>query len=184
MLYLAMFVHTLSSAMDIEVPYNLERLLLLFSDMNYELVDSLMKEFEEKNSLMIPEDLREKMCDVISSTSVSCDQTLQTMKECWTEHQYLLCPHTAVGVTVVWDQRHNSTVLKTPTVCVATASPAKFCEAVKAAGIEMPLPPQLAQLLTSPTRYTEMKKGEDWDQILRTMIKDISEKRSNTAMVH
>ncbi|KAL9957648.1 hypothetical protein ACROYT_G034570 [Oculina patagonica] len=171
-------VPTWSTAMDIQAPYNLERLLLLFSDMDYGLVDSLMREFEQKNSLMIPDDLREKMCQVISSSSVSCDQTLQTMKECWNENQYLLCPHTAVGVTVVWDQRHTP-ALKTPTVCVATASPAKFSEAVKAAGIEMPLPRQLAQLLTSPTRYTEMKKGEDWDQILRTMINDISEKRSN-----
>ena len=62
---------------------------------------------------------------------------------------------------------------------MATASPAKFPEAVKAAGIEMPLSPEMAQLLSSPTRYKEMKKGEDWDQILRTMINEISEKRSN-----
>ena len=68
--------------------------------------------------------------------------------------------------------------LSTPTVCVATASPAKFPEAVKAAGIEMPLPPQLAQLFTSPTRYKEMKKGEDWEQMLRTMINEISGKQS------
>lgn len=39
----------------------MERLLLLFSDMNYGLVDSLMKEFEQKNSLMIPGDLRRKV---------------------------------------------------------------------------------------------------------------------------
>jgi len=38
-----------------------ERLLLLFSNMNYGLVDSLMKEFEQKNSLMIPGDLRGKV---------------------------------------------------------------------------------------------------------------------------
>ena len=78
----------------------------------------------------------------------------------------------------------HSTVLKTPTVCVGTASPAKFPEAVKAAGIEMPLPPQLAQLLASPTRYTEMKKGGDWDRILRNMINDISENHSNKASQH
>ena len=72
----------------------------------------------------------------------------------------------------------HSTVLKTPTVCVATASPAKFSEAVKAAGIEMPLPPELTRLLASPTRYTEMRKGDDWDRILRNMINDISENHS------
>lgn len=168
---------TWSSAMDIQAPYNFERLMLLFSDMDYALVDSLMQEFEQKGSLKIPEDLHMKMCEVISSASVSCDQTLQTMKECWDENQYLLCPHTAVGVTVAWEQRHVAE-LKTPTVCIATASPAKFPEAVKAAGIEMPLPPQLAQLLTSPTRYKEMKKGENWDQMLRDMIDEISRKHA------
>lgn len=170
--------HTWSCSMDIEVPYNMERLLLLFSDMNYGRVDSLMRDFEHNNSLMIPEDLKEKMCKVLSSASVSCDQTLQTMKECWDENQYLLCPHTAVGVKVVWDQRHT-TDQQTPIVCVATASPAKFPEAVRAAGIKMPPYPQLAELFTSPTRYTEMKKGEDWYQILRDMIKDISKTHYN-----
>ena len=79
--------------------------------------------------------------------------------------------------------RHTAD-LSTPSVCVATASPAKFPEAVKAAGIEMPLPPKLAQLLTSPARYKEMKKGEDWDEILRTMINDISKKRSENEPLH
>lgn len=169
-------MQTWSSAMDIQVPYNMERLLLLFSDMNHALVDSLMQEFEEKHTLKIPQDIQLKMRQVISSASVSRDQTLQTMKECWDEYQYLLCPHTAVGVSVIWDQRRCNNI-KTPTVCIATASPAKFPEAVKAAGIEMPLTPQLAQLLTSPTRCSDMKKGEDWDLILRTMISDISRKR-------
>ena len=62
---------------------------------------------------------------------------------------------------------------------MATASPAKFPEAVRAAGIKMPPYPQLAELFTSPTRYTEMKKGEDWYQILRDMIKDISKTHYN-----
>lgn len=61
---------------------------------------------------------------------------------------------------------------------MATASPAKFPEAVKAADIEMPMSPQLAQLLTRPTRYKEMKVGEDWDQMLRATIDEISKKRS------
>ena len=79
--------------------------------------------------------------------------------------------------TLCFILRHLSE-LKTPTVCMATASPAKFPEAVRAAGIEMPMSPQLAQLLTRPTRYKEMKVGEDWDQMLRATIDEISKKRS------
>lgn len=36
----------------------MERLLLLFSDMNYGRVDSLMRHFEQNKSLIIPEDLK------------------------------------------------------------------------------------------------------------------------------
>lgn len=35
--------------------------MLLFSDMDYALVDSLMQEFEQKGSLKIPEDLHMKV---------------------------------------------------------------------------------------------------------------------------
>ena len=41
-----------------QIPYNMERLLLLFSDMNYGRVDSLMRDFEQNKSLIIPEDLK------------------------------------------------------------------------------------------------------------------------------
>lgn len=82
-----------------------------------------------------------------------------------------------ITITLCFILRHLSE-LKTPTVCMATASPAKFPEAVKAAGIEMPMSSQLAQLLTRPTRYKEMKVGEDWDQMLRATIDEISKKRS------
>ena len=44
-----------------QVPYNFERLMLLFSDMNFALVDTLMKEFDQKGSLKIPQDLQMKV---------------------------------------------------------------------------------------------------------------------------
>ena len=47
----------------LQVPYNIERLLLLFSDMDYALVDSLMQEFEQRNSLKIPQDLQLKVIE-------------------------------------------------------------------------------------------------------------------------
>ena len=35
--------------------------MLLFSDMNYSLVDSLMEEFDQKSSMKIPEDIRARV---------------------------------------------------------------------------------------------------------------------------
>ena len=71
--------------------------------------------------------------------------------------------------------------IKIPTVCMATASPAKFPEAVKAAGIEMKPDPRLGKLFSSPTCYKEMKKGEDWDGIIRGVIGEIRERRDKFA---
>jgi threonine synthase len=63
---------------------------------------------------------------------------------------YLLDPHTAVGVSVA-RRLHDPAV---PMVTLATAHPAKFPAAVRAAaGVEPPLPPWLADLYNRPERY-------------------------------
>lgn len=63
-------MQTWSSAMDIQVPYNMERLLLLFSDMNHALVDSLMQEFEQKHTLKIPQDIQLKAMNCLLLTAL------------------------------------------------------------------------------------------------------------------
>jgi threonine synthase len=65
---------------------------------------------------------------------------------------YLLDPHTACGVIAA--ERLQKTAA-TPQVVLATASPAKFPEAIEAITGERPaLPPRLASLLTDPERMT------------------------------
>lgn len=48
---------TWASAIDIQVPYNIERILLLASDYNLELVKELMIEFETKKKVTLPDSL-------------------------------------------------------------------------------------------------------------------------------
>ena len=58
---------------------------------------------------------------------------------------YILDPHTAVGVRAAREFPGA--------VCLATANPAKFGEAVKQAiGVEAPLPPSLQGLMEKETR--------------------------------
>ena len=61
-----------------------------------------------------------------------------------------------------------------PTVCFATAHPAKFPEAAIAAGLEPTSTPYIESLSSMPTRFTEFKEGQDWVQMLREKIEDIS----------
>lgn len=39
-----------------------------------------------------------QLCEVLSSGSVSDEGILKTMRRCWEENRYLLCPHSAVAV--------------------------------------------------------------------------------------
>ena len=93
------------------------------------------------------------------------------MKKCWDDNKYLLCPHTAVAA-----KYHYDTAATLPRVCIATASPAKFEEAVLEAGLT-PQPTEAIRKLDSlPTRYIDMKKGQDWEKMLRDKIVEISTK--------
>lgn len=67
----------------------------------------------------------------------------------------------------------------TPRVCLATASPAKFTEAVLAAGLTPQPTQELQDLESKPTRFTDMPRGADWESMLRSKIQDISNKGTN-----
>ncbi len=119
-------VRTLSNAMDVGVPSNLERLRALFSD----------------------DDLRRR----VWGTSVADDVTVDTMRAVWEETGYLADPHTAVGLEAVRRYR-ETTGSDAPVVVLATAHPAKFPDAVRqAVGTAPPEPERLAALRDAPTR--------------------------------
>ncbi|TRY66262.1 hypothetical protein DNTS_026220 [Danionella cerebrum] len=114
------------------------------------------------------------LCDVLSSGSVCDEGILQTMRRCWEENHYLLCPHTAVAV---W--KHYQSPVRDGEIrcCLATASPAKFAEAVHRAGLPLELPESLQVLPSLPTRFKNLERSDDWEEKLRQCIKSISEKR-------
>jgi threonine synthase len=68
---------------------------------------------------------------------------------------YVVDPHTAVGIGAAQRLRSTGDVdPDLPTVCLATAHPAKFPDAVEqATGVRPPLPEHLADLLDRPERY-------------------------------
>ena len=76
--------------------------------------------------------------------------TLATIKNYWEKHGYLLDPHTAVGVHVASAHLCH----EVPMICLATAHPAKFGEAVARATGDSSLVrhPILDALAGLPTR--------------------------------
>ncbi|XP_049640882.1 threonine synthase-like 2 [Suncus etruscus] len=164
---------TLASAMDIQVPYNMERIFWLLSSSDSQLTKTLMEQFERTHSLHLPTELHSQLSGAVTSVCVSDAAILGTMRRCWEENQYFLCPHTAVAVSVHYqqaDKQHSST----PRCCLAPASAAKFPEAVLAAGLTPETPAEILALETRETRCIPMQRGDDWTRMLRSTIEDIS----------
>ena len=59
-------------------------------------------------------------------------------------------------------------------MCVATASPIKFREAIKAAGLQPIDTPRIQQLLAAPTHHVDMELTDNWEQILRQKIEQMT----------
>ncbi|XP_041091521.1 threonine synthase-like 2 isoform X2 [Polyodon spathula] len=171
--------HTLAPAIDIQDPYNMERLFWLLSGMDSSLIKGLMEDFYSTRKLRLPPCLHKtcvampQISEVVSSRSVTDRDIVETMRRCWEENRYLLCPHSAVAVQHHYQQQQ----LKHASLsrcCLATASAAKFQDAVLKAGLTPEIPAEIRALETMATHSTPMRRGECWEGILREKIELIS----------
>lgn len=139
---------TLSPSMDIQVASNFERYLYYLVRRDSGLLRSLMDAFERRGSMELPGGYGEPGGGIFVSGSARRDETLRTIKRFMEQHDYLLDPHTAVGVAV--GERH---VGAEPMICLATAHPAKFPDAIReAVGRDLAHHPILDGLSGLPTR--------------------------------
>ncbi|XP_063192034.1 threonine synthase-like 2 isoform X2 [Chroicocephalus ridibundus] len=163
---------TLASAMDIQEPYNMERILWLLSGSDSSLMKALMERFSVSKSLKLPEDLHRKLSETLRSCSASDEDIVRAMQRCWEENRYLLCPHSAVAA-----HYHYSQPDSTPRCCLAPASAAKFQDALLRAGLVPQLPPEITALTAMETRSTPLERGQDWAQALRERIEAAAQRR-------
>ncbi|MFP5254232.1 MAG: threonine synthase [Acidimicrobiia bacterium] len=137
-------VPTLSPAMDIQVSSNHERLLFELTGRDGAATAELLTRFRGVGSIEAPR------TDRFDAATVDDDETLATIRAVHDATGRLIDPHTAVGVAAARRARRG----EDPMVCVATAHPAKFPDAVEAAtGIHPPLPERLADLLEREERF-------------------------------
>ncbi|XP_051545534.1 threonine synthase-like 2 [Myxocyprinus asiaticus] len=165
---------TLAPAIDIQDPYNMERVFWLLSAKDGVMVKNMMEKFQKTHALSLSMSLHKQLCAVLSSGSVSDEGILDTMRRCWQDNRYLLCPHTAVGV---WYHYNCPITAGQNRCCIATASPAKFCEAVQKAGLTLDLPEALQALDSLETRYQVLEESDDWESKLRQHIELIGSVR-------
>jgi threonine synthase len=142
-------VATSSPSMDIQVASNFERYLYYLYGCDPVRTKNDLEQFSQSGKLSFDENLLQSIQADFASKSVSEEETLDTIKQFYNEHDYLLDPHTAVGVNAA--QKCCSENI--PVVCLATAHPAKFGAAVvKAIGQAPDLPPGLQGLENKKSR--------------------------------
>jgi len=168
-------LQTWATAMDIQVPYNVERMVLMACDLDTARIGALMKEFDAETKTSIPTDILDIIRKVVvDSKCVHNEEMIETLSRCYKENEYILCPHTAVGVAYHYAQDKQ----EYPQVILATAAPDKFPEAVEKAGVSPKKNPNIEKLFSMETRCGAMNQGDDWEKILREKIEEISRKNS------
>ena len=137
---------TITPAMDIQVASNFERYLFYRLGEDPVALRAFMRQFAETGAASVAGGAG----DDFVATSVNVAETAATISKVYAESGYVVDPHTAVGIAAA-----RRLPFAGPTVCLATAHPAKFPEAVDAAvGASVARHERLERLRGLPARTT------------------------------
>ena len=129
-------IPTLSTAMDVGDPSNLDRILHLYGGR----VEELRKD--------------------LTGQRVTDAETRSSIKRVYQESGYVLDPHSAVGFSALEGELESRP--EVTGVLLATAHPAKFAEVVEPViGQALPVPPQLARCLGGKRRVISVNPSLD-----------------------
>ena len=161
--------HTFSPSMDILVSSNFERYLFELLGRDSKALTQFLADGAATGGASLSDTSWRAMREVFDSASADDARTCATIAEVWREHGVLLDPHTAVGVHAA---REYSRDPQAPMICLATAHPAKFADAVTAAGLPAPeLPERLQRQFRRPERYRVIKSDQ---AALTAILRDIA----------
>jgi threonine synthase len=157
-------VQTTSPSMDIQSASNFERYLYYLLDSEPERTRDLMKEFAANGRIDLSS-YQDQIRRDFSALAVSEQQVSETISQFYKEFNYVLDPHTAVGVKAALQLQKQGV----PMVCLATAHPAKFSDAVHTAiGRDPESPESLSGLLEKESRCELMDADSN---IIRDYLK-------------
>ncbi|HDJ28946.1 MAG TPA: threonine synthase [Proteobacteria bacterium] len=147
-------VPTWSPSMDIQVASNFERYWYYLHHGDPEAAMKSFAQLRETGAISIS---REQLLQVqkdFATGFATNDETLTTIADFYQQTGYILDPHTAVGVKVAQQLRLEEGINKSTSICLATAHPAKFPDAVhQAIGIYPPVPESLRDIDQRECRY-------------------------------
>ncbi|MCC5931821.1 MAG: threonine synthase [Cyclobacteriaceae bacterium] len=130
-------IATISNAMDVGNPSNFQRMMALYNgDYN-----ALKKE--------------------ISGFYLDDEATRQVISKVYSEYDYLMCPHSAIGYEALKQNRKNFDI-KMPGIFLSTASPSKFTDVVEPViNNTISMPERLQQIIDRKKQSTVI--GSDYE---------------------
>jgi threonine synthase len=153
--------HTLSPSMDIMVSSNFERLMFdLYGRDGKALVGQM--EAWKKQSGAIETHRWTAARKLFDSYSVNDERTCEVIKEVYDKTEYLVDPHTAIGIEAARHCRRDGSI---PMVTLATAHPVKFPEAVEKSGVG--ITPEL------PHHLADLYEREEYYEVLPNNLNEV-----------
>ncbi|CAN5315213.1 threonine synthase [soil metagenome] len=144
---------TASPSMDIQVSSNFERLLFEAYGRDGAAIRRLMERLAQGRAFEIDAKPLKAIRAEFSAGHATEADTAAAIRATLRDADYLADPHTAVGLAVAGRFRDPAV----PMVTLATAHPAKFADAVRAATGSAPaLPPALADIARKPERFVTL----------------------------
>jgi threonine synthase len=135
-------IMTLSEAINIQLPYNFERILYYLSEGETTRIKEWMAIVDATNKNDLPPDWLALLQKEFQSERVTDDEMCATMRKVCQDYQYMTDPHTAVAFSAAEklgfyksqsQQQEQKTEKKKPIILLSTASPCKFEESVTTA---------------------------------------------------
>lgn len=148
-------VPTISPSMDIQVASNFERWLFLRYARDADALRGAMETFRSTGSLTVPALPDGSFDQWLCAGRAGTAQTLETIHNFHADFGRVIDPHTAVGVSVALSALAGGEGdSKIPVICLCTAHPAKFPDAIaKATGdASLAVSPKIEALKGLPTR--------------------------------
>jgi len=112
------------------VSSNFERMLFDVYGNDGAKIKALIASFKS-GAMTLSEEAFDRLQEIFTSYRLDDDEMISVIKNVFENTEYLLDPHTAIGLEAARKTRRSKDI---PMICLATAHPAKFPEAVKKAG--------------------------------------------------
>jgi threonine synthase len=141
-------IPTSSPSMDIQISSNFERLLFELGDRDAARLRTLMSGLAQSGAFTLDAREHDRLRQTFAAHRVSEDQALAAIRRLHAETGYIAEPHTVAGIEAARREPSRAATTSVPMVTLATAHPAKFPEALRAA---LGSPP------TEPARVAEQR---------------------------